>query len=75
MLADDSSSSIITRQGFCDEVQKLLVVPQDHVLALPHKKWCFLAMELKKCGPEEWKSLGQHLQISNEDLCELEVIV
>ena len=69
----ESSSGTITRRGITDEVQKLLVVPKDHVLALSRKKWRLLALRLMKDSQGAWQQLGNELQISDEDLCQLEV--
>ena len=69
----DSSSVTITQRGITDDMRKLLVVPQNHILALPRKKWLRLSMELKKDGQDIWQHLGRKLQISEDDLCELEV--
>ena len=68
----DSSSGKITRQGITDEVQKLMVVPQGHVLTLPRGKLHHLAMVLEE-GGQTWKELGRQLQISDEKLYKFQV--
>ena len=64
----DKSSGTINRPGIKDQVQRLLVVPPDHVLTLPRKKLRRLAMELEEDGPKLLKHLGQELQIDDDDL-------
>ena len=55
----DSSSGEISLQGIVDEVQDLLVVPQDHILALPREKWHHFAMELEEEDKKSWKRIAQ----------------
>ena len=68
MEMTDSSSGKITRQGIMDEVQNLLVVPQGHILALPHKKWRLCAMEMEEDGQRSLKRFGRELQMDDDDV-------
>ena len=64
----DSSSGEISLQGIVDEVQDLLVVPQDHILALPREKLHHFAMELEEEDKKSWKRLAQELDMDHEKI-------
>ena len=71
----DRSTGRITQHGFRDEVQKLMAVPQDHILAVPRDNWRKLASELEEDDGRLCKELARELQISDTDLRKCQVSV
>ena len=64
----DNSSGTLARLGFKDQVQRLLVIPQDHILTLPRKKLRRFAIKLEEGDSKSLERFGRELQIDDDDL-------
>ena len=64
----DNSSGTLARLGFKDQVQRLLVIPQDHILTLPRKKLRRIAIKLEEGDSKSLEHFGRELQIDDDNL-------
>ena len=64
----DNSSGTLAQLNFKDQVQRLLVIPQDHILTLPRKKLRRFARKLEEGDSKLLEHFGRELQIDEDDL-------
>ena len=72
----DGQDDTLTKQAITDKVQDLLVVPDDHVLALQRARLRSLARELERDSTGRrplWKDVGRELGLDDDELYNVEV--